>query len=270
MAAGVHLYETGSRALGFSKRQRALSGLVGLPRGPEWEAFDWNHFAVVKGFRAWPGLHFPVIRHSTVDYMATTRDAVIAQVYRQIAALLYRSTVPDDDVARLGSLLGYAQMYTEVELEAGWQMLDEARKTKLPAETVRWLEKCRPDVVIGFPSSLFHAVLEAGFRIPQDFAFARVLDYEAFSKTFGVATCDSRGEIFPRGAVQLLHRMIQLGDRGQISEPVETVVEPHWLEARACRCVETVLPIKASHRHSGSPIVDATKDVQRWGNGIFR
>jgi hypothetical protein len=70
----------------------------------------------------------------------------------------------------------------------------------------------------------------SGFRIPEDFAFAAVIQDGKLAAHMGTAGCDRRAEAFPRRAVELLHRMVQVGDRGLHEEPVEAVVEPQWQE----------------------------------------
>ncbi len=227
-------YSTLKRAhehLCFLNVQGLFLGLPESVPGPEWENFAWNNFAVVKAFRSWPTLRFAVVRHSAVDYMAAARNAVLTHGYRRIAVLLTRCKVPSNDVNRMGTILGYAQMHTEAGLEIEWRMVDEANQGKLPPDVVKWLRNYKPEALIAFPTSpLYHGVLAAGFKIPKDFAFAGVIEQEAFSRQYGVATCDAQWNLFSQQAVRMLHHMIQSGDRGPSVEPIQTVIEPRWLD----------------------------------------
>lgn len=200
--------------------------------GRDWLEFNWGRFSVVKGFRVWPELSFPTIRHSAGDYMRMARDETIADGYRKIAFLLTSSEVPEDDETRLGAILAYGHLHLGREITFEWRPV-ESETQPLSAETARWLRRYRPDAVIAFASGCYHHLLNAGFRIPEDFGFASVIQSEDFALNYGVAGCDSRKQVFPEKAVQLLHRMVQVGDRGQMEEPTELVVEPRWLEGKS-------------------------------------
>jgi len=200
----------------------------GAVPGREWLEFDWGQFSVVKAFRAWPELSFPVIRHSADDYIQMARDQAIASGYRKMGFLLRSSSVLQDDESRLGSILAYKHLHPAEHLKMEWRVL-QGGLTDVPEKVCRWLRTYQPEVVIGFPGALYHEMLDLGFRIPADFAYISVIESRDYYRIHGVAGCDARKEVFPEKAVQMLHRMIQVGDRGVLNEPTEVVVEPRWI-----------------------------------------
>lgn len=218
------------RHLHFMNVQGLYLGAPGSIPSHDWLSFCWDRFSIVKGFRSWPEATVPLIRHSPHDFMRTARQQVYNYGYRRLAVLLMRSEVLSDDEARLGALLGFQSLHSDAGLEIEWRMLAHGLPQRLPEEVIAWLHKYRPNAVLGFPGSICIQLQEAGFRIPRDFGYAAVIQDAAFASAYGVAGCDSRQDSFPARAVQILHRMVQVGDRGFLNEPIEMVVEPRWID----------------------------------------
>lgn len=228
----LHEYGTLRRAaehLRFLNVQGLYLASPGCIPKPEWLEFNWGLFSVIKAFRVWPELKFAVIRHSATDYMRCALDEVIMRGYKRLGLIMNQSTAPRDDVSRLGTVLGYQQLFPEMGLEVEWRVC-RAEQPQIPKEVAQWLRKYKPEAVIVFPGSLYFKLLEAGFEIPNTFGVAGVNERESFAHTYGVALCDSRDELFPERAVQLLHRMIRLGHRGHTEDPIESVIEPRWID----------------------------------------
>ncbi|MGJ3243532.1 MAG: LacI family DNA-binding transcriptional regulator [Opitutales bacterium] len=195
---------------------------------------DWSRFAVVKFKRVYPGLPFHLIRHSAFDYMRLTLNRVLATGARRIAVLLVESGSFEDNEARLGAVLAARETLGKTGTRIAYRLWSGS--TEQPdADSLAWLEREHPDVVVSVTWPPLRHLLEAGWRIPEDAGFATVL--RPYASDHGlpytsIAGCRvGRREILRRALIQL-REMIGFGIKGFPELPVEHVIEPQWVEGR--------------------------------------
>lgn len=186
-------------------------------RDPAWEAFS-----IVCCSLGWARFVYNVV---TNDVFAGTRlawERVVARGYRRIGAAMFRhEPLAEDDLARHGGSL--AQQATLVPKRQHVPVLVDCGPFDRDV-FLRWFRRHRPEVVISFISRAYHWLVEAGYRVPEDVAFAclNVVPGERFS---GV-------EISPLGdaAVDFLIAQIHQNQRGVPRLQQTLMIEPKWLE----------------------------------------
>ncbi|MCX7868883.1 MAG: LacI family transcriptional regulator [Terrimicrobiaceae bacterium] len=214
-----------------------ISAPGAVPEDPDWLAgLSWERFSVVKFSRGRPELRFPLIRHSAFDYAERTLREVFAAGYRRVAVLLTPSASAMDDYARMGAVLAWKSLRLARGEALDWKMLAGPMDSSVAPAMRRWLRARRPEAVIGFPNAIYWRLLEEGFEIPGDFAYAGIV---GDSEGGRVATCAAYLDIVRHKAAEMLHQMIATGQRGMADSPSEIVIEPLWESGES-------LPLRAS------------------------
>ncbi len=190
---------------------------------------DLSRFCVVKDTRAYPQLRFHLVRHSAFDYMMQPLRRVFGAGYRRVAVILTDSASEQDDLGRIGAVEAFRRK--RMPPGAFMRLFHAADAEKpgaaaLVARVLRW----RPDAVIAFPFTWFYEFREAGVRMPGEIGFATVIAYRGLGNTPQLSGCDAADAERCRRAVAALYGLLQAGERGFASEPVEHVIEPVWVE----------------------------------------
>lgn len=100
-----------------------------------------------------------------------------------------------------------------------------------PAGVGRWLEKHRPDVLVGF-GDLLAKVESLGYRVPEDLGFACIATDAGNPRVSGV---DQNDFLIGRIAVDVLVAMIHRNDKGLPKVPVRTFVDCTWSDGETLR-----------------------------------
>jgi LacI family transcriptional regulator len=189
-----------------------------------------NHSILLENKR------FPIVCCGRVDPLPfhTVRPAILSAVkrafeeitdkgYRRIGAAVLRHDPPvEDDFSRLatalGCLHGLGPEYGKIpplacDIAAG-------------AELVNWLREFRPDAVLGFHDGLLSEIRDAGFRVPEDIAFASLHRGTAEP----VAGLDQNYRAIAFAAVNLIDQLIRHGEVGIPGDPLTITVEASWFE----------------------------------------
>lgn len=90
------------------------------------------------------------------------------------------------------------------------------------------MERHRPDVVIGFHSGMHHALLESGWKVPQQIGFINLHMEEWHVGHF--AGVDVRSSEIGSRAVNMLDELIRHKERGLTDDPRTLLVDSIWLD----------------------------------------
>lgn len=192
-------------------------------------ACDWSKFSVVKFGRLYPQLGFHLVRHSAFDYMRLGLRKVLGSGYRRVAVLLFHSGSEQDDEARLGAVLTTRHWMEKSGGYLEWRYWEQKDVKQPDPECLAWLREFRPNAILAFHWAMAYPLLQAGWKIPGEVAFAAVLgpliQYDELPALAGAR--DSTAE-FGQRAIAMLAEMIARGERGLPKHSLEQVIEPVW------------------------------------------
>lgn len=200
--------------------------------------FDWARFCVVKETRLFPELRFHLIRLSAFDYLMETLQQVYDRGYRRIAVLLVPTDCRRDDLARVGAIEAFRREEAEPGTEIVYRFFDEPAPFHRAhcSDALSWIQGFGPDAIIAFPMLWYIPLVEAGFRIPEDFGLAACITVD-WDVAPAVSGCISKGQEMGQRAANRLARLLQLGERGMTTDPIEDVLEPSWSEGETLPAV---------------------------------
>lgn len=211
-----------------AKRVLYARGVVGIVieyfENPEVVlAIDWSSFSVVACGAYSQPLPFDMVRDTNFLTGRTAYRKVWEHGYRRIGiASLRHEPAFFDDWGRIGGALA-----SEVELLG--QLGDIPPLTcsiRDHNRVIDWLKCHRPDAVVGFPPYLHDDLTGAGFRIPEDFAFASMALFpEQVGKIAGTIHNYSALGI---AAIDSLDASIRMGIRGIVERPRNQIIESTW------------------------------------------
>lgn len=185
---------------------------------------EWERFTIVCCTLGWAKFVYNVV---TDDVFAATRlvwNEVVSRGYRRIGAAIFRHhPVAEDDYARHGGSL--------VQQEA---LVPKRQRIPILVDCdpldrdcfLRWFERYRPEVVISFVSRVCDWLIEAGYRVPEDVAFA-CLNVRAGEHYTGILIPDPD---LATTAVDFLIAQIHQNQRGIPRVQQSLMLEPQWCE----------------------------------------
>ncbi|MCC5848803.1 MAG: LacI family DNA-binding transcriptional regulator [Verrucomicrobia bacterium] len=225
-------------ALGRMLYQRGFAGVI---LGPVRELkveldFPWETFCVVACGGVEPHLarRFHWVK---TDFFGVTRRACQRAWdagYRNIAVVLAEQTGEIEETDhRLGAVLTTGQRMNPEKKVPVFTYKQTTPRDQIPALKKKFLtfvKKHHPDIVIGYSLEFYYALIEDGFRVPEDIAYIslhiRPNDtwYDPLS-----GYCINQMKI-GRAAVDQVDAQIHYGIRGPVDEPRTILLMPDWLE----------------------------------------
>ncbi len=195
----------------------------------------WEPFTIVCCTLGWARFVYNVV---TDDVFAATRlvwNEVVSRGYRKIGAAMFQHRpIAEDDYARHGGSLVQQEVLVPKRLRipilTNCDPLDRAR-------FMEWFERHRPEVVISFVSRACEWLVEAGYRVPEDVAFA-CLNVRAQEGYTGVLIPDPD---LATTAVDFLISQLHQNQRGIPRVQQSLMLEPQWREGRT-------LPVRSEVR----------------------
>lgn len=186
----------------------------------------WERFTIVCCTLGWARFVYNVV---TDDVFAATRlvwSEVVARGYRKIGAAMFRhDPVAEDDYARHGGSLTQQEALVpkrrRIPILTDCDPLDRKR-------FMQWFERYRPEVVISFISRAGDWLVDAGYRVPEDVAFA-CLNVRPQDPYTGVLIPDPD---LATTAVDFLIAQIHQNQRGIPRVQQSLMLEPQWREGR--------------------------------------
>lgn len=217
--------------------RRGVDGLL-VGAGPFEEAekrallrFEWERFPAVKMSRMLPELALNLVRHSAFDYMMTTLEAVWTRGYRRLAVVMHESASARDDQARLGAILAFAhERAGEPGFTCRWRRVKQVERLGEPSFR-DWLRENLTDAVVVDHWVLSSKLLECGLAGPGKTGLAAAMTIHAdVLPGPKVSGCDLREMVRYRMALDILQTEMLAGRRGFTAHPLESVVEPEWID----------------------------------------
>ena len=195
----------------------------------------WERFTIVCCTLGWARFVYNVV---TDDVFAATRLAwneVVSRGYRRIGAAMFRhEPIAEDDFARHGASLALQELLvprrSRIPVLVDCDPFDRER-------FLHWFERHRPEVVISFISRACEWLVAAGYRVPEDVAFA-CLNVRPQERYTGVLIPDPD---LATTAVDFLIAQIHQNQRGVPRVQQSLMLEPQWREGKT-------LPVRAGGR----------------------
>ncbi len=185
--------------------------------------FDWSRFAAVKidYFPHEPQL--PVVTNDQLQIIRLAMQRVIARGYRRIGFVIDEGWDITVDHLYLAGFL-----WEQQRLPAA----DRLPPFLLPNQEplAEWLQRHRPDVLIGKTEFVTDTFKALGLRIPKDLAFVDIFLEDTTGKTAGVV--QNHTEV-GRLAVELLAGQLQQNKYGIPAISTTTYVEGTWRDGRS-------------------------------------
>ncbi len=186
----------------------------------------WERFTIVCCTLGWARFVYNVV---TDDVFAATRltwNEVVSRGYTRIGAAMFRhNPIAEDDYARHGASV--AQQEALVPKNRRIPILVDC--DPFDRDTfMRWFERHEPEVVISFISRACEWLTAAGYRVPEDVAFA-CLNVRPQERYTGVLIPDPD---LATTAVDFLIAQIHQNQRGVPRVQQSLMLEPQWREGK--------------------------------------
>lgn len=241
---GYHVFEfdladyPSSEAASHVLHHRGVAGLL-LPTlpgtaEPLFRDASWNRFTIVCCSLGWLRGPHHIVTNDVFEGASLTWRKVIERGYTRIGGAVFKHTpTAQDDFARLGAFVAQQEEFIPAEKRIPLLRCGPFDRDAFLA----WFEQHRPEVVISFLSRAAEWLTAAGYRLPEDVAFAclGVWPREPFAGV--VIPTQHIGE----AAADFLIDQIHSNQRGIPKRQLSLLVEPEWQEGRT-------LPAKSSAR----------------------
>ena len=195
------------------------------------QAFDWSQFSVVICGRYHAALPFHTVRTNIFKSVKLAFTELRARGYRRIGfAMGAHGQAMEDDEARHGTAIAMEYSYLN-------------KRDRLPvylgafkdaSALIGWVEKNKPDAVIGFAVGQYWLLRNHGIRIPEDLGFAsmHLPGKEVREYCSGL---NQNTEEIARQSVLLLDQLIRNRERGMPQDPLDVLVSSAWNEGTTLR-----------------------------------
>ncbi len=193
--------------------------------------FDWSQFSVAICARFAASLPFHTVRPDIFNSVKLAFGELHARGYRRIGfAMVRHAHAMEDDEARHGAAVALEYSYLE-------------KKNRLPVflgsfsdeePFLRWVEKNKPDAVLGFGTWQYSLLRKAGYRMPRDIGFASMHLPTGDENQPCSGLVQNTDEI-ARQSVLLLDQLIRNRERGLPARPLSILVPSSWREGKTVR-----------------------------------
>jgi DNA-binding LacI/PurR family transcriptional regulator len=223
--------ETSGTSLAQELYHRNVQGLVivgSLNEEVLGADFPWDDFSVVQCARFSVPQQFHMVRSNIFQSMKMVFNKLCERGYRRIGFALGRHPVLlEDDEARYGAAISLQRNYLAKrdQLPIYQGEIDDA------AALLAWVEKCRPDAVVGFSPAYYWLLKDAGYAIPADIGFV-TLHHHGENPISGL---DQNMRQIARQSVLLLDQLVLSHERGKVEAPMHMLIPSTWYEGETLR-----------------------------------
>ncbi|GAB4167672.1 MAG: LacI family DNA-binding transcriptional regulator [Terrimicrobiaceae bacterium] len=198
-------------------------------------SFDWGQFSVVQCGRYFGPQPFHVVRPNIFQAVKLIFQELQLLGYRRIGYAVGRhpASIEDDD-ARFGTAVA---METVLLKPKDRVPVFQGRFDDIAALRA-WLDRHRPEAMIGFSPGIYWELRDAGYRIPEALGFA-AMHATGESHPSGVICSgaqQNQNEI-ARQSVLLLDQMVRNRERGLPRSSLDVLVRSTWLAGNTVRQV---------------------------------
>jgi LacI family transcriptional regulator len=246
---GVDTLRLGETGLGLAAAgkivaSRGIRGLIVLPvKGRS--AVTGIDFGLLAGATIDPSLRRPPLHRVSPDYfqgIQLAMDTLHARRYRRIGFCTSREEVRRIGHLWLGGCLAWHAQGLPEERVNPYIGTPEKSPRQDPETAgarwiacrdafARWLEKEKPDAVVGNDLSFENWLRELGFRVPGDVAFASLGVRPGDTSRAGI---DQRGEQVGAAAVDIVAGQIWRNEYGLPPVPKTVLIPSVWVDGGTC------------------------------------
>ncbi|MCC5843985.1 MAG: LacI family DNA-binding transcriptional regulator [Verrucomicrobia bacterium] len=230
-------------ALGRTLYQRGFAGILLGPVRDAKEEFDfpWELFCVVACGGVEPHLarRFHWVK---TDFFGITRQAyqrAWRAGRRNIVVVLAEQTgeIEETDL-RFGAIASIGKRLHPDQAPRVFtykQTLTKEQSVTMREEFVDYVRKHKPDAVIGYGPEFYYALIQNGFKIPEDLVFIS-LHIRPNDKWYDPLSGYLINQMkIGRAAIDQIDSQIHYGIRGPVEEPRTITLMPDWLERETFR-----------------------------------
>jgi LacI family transcriptional regulator len=216
-AASKVLYNRGVRGV--------LIPTLPQPVEPLLSGAGWDRFAIVYCSLGWMRAANHIVTDDVFAGACLVWRKVVERGYRRIGGAIFKHTpIAQDDFARFGAFVAQQQELVPPAEQIPFLRCDPNDEQAF----MQWFESHRPEVIISFISRPVVWLKAAGYRVPEDVAFAclGVWSSEPFS---GLAIPDRE---LGQAAADFLIDQIHSNQCGVPKVQLSLLVEPRWQEGK--------------------------------------
>lgn len=217
---------------------RGIDGLLVSSHADFWSEtafaeFEWERFSLVKINRGLEDLPCHLVRHSPFDYTMKALGSMVEHGYGRVGAIMMTRTASMvDDDARVGALHAFRERRMP---EDGHLAPLYVERPPMPSATEirRWIRREKLEALLVYHSWMVRDLLLDGMRFPDEIPLAVIVRAELGMESVPLAGCDAKGnERIERGLTILLE-LIGRGEKGFPLNPMESVLEPAWIDGES-------------------------------------
>lgn len=223
------------RALARELYHRGFMGIIlGMLMGySELPDMGWERFSVVCSGRNFFPTSFTTARPEIFSSFCLAWEQLRRRGYNRIGMAICRHDPEhEDDRARHA-----AALYCLERMENPAERIPPLRATLENARTeiVDWVQRYKPDAVLGFHAGYIHNLRDAGYRIPEDLGYASLhLLPQDPRPTLSAGLLHDLPEQHVK-AMELLDQQLRHHVFGPVSRPLQVLLPQHWVEAPTVR-----------------------------------
>lgn len=212
---------------------RAVQGVILLGNlDPAWldSEFDWNTFSVVQCARYKTNVPFHMVRPHTFQSVKLVFNQLYARGYTRIGfGVGQHDHLIDDDEERYGA----AMELVRENLKRKDQVPVYHGKLEDRDRFLRWVQKHKPDAVIGFSHGKYWWLHEAGYAMPDALGFVAL--HKSPGDDARIAGALQNSDEIARQSILLLDQCIRQHERGPAQFPMELLIPSQWIEGQSVR-----------------------------------
>jgi len=193
---------------------------------------DWTPFSLVQCGRFRSSLRLSCVRPNIFQAIKMVFEKAYERGYRRIGFCFGQHKVTlEDDEARFGVALRMQNRLppkARIPIYEGGVDDDEAK--------MRWVQKHKPEIVIGFSSHEWYLLKDAGYKIPQDISFVSLQLDPYHIKRNEIAGLDQQSNKIAQECIVLMDQMIRHKTVGIPELPLDILLPSTWHEAPSIEC----------------------------------
>ncbi len=210
-------------------KARGIAGVVVGPRPvqPVADVIDWTKFPSASVGVPLPRVHLHQAGSHHARLMEQMLVALGERGYRRPGLVLLETQISKTDPGWVTTWV-----YRQQEMPAAQRVPLLVMSALQPKRIEQWVQRHRPDVVIGVEEEIGRMLAARGWRVPEEIGFAHLSRPERADAPAGM---DQRPRAIGAAAVDLVANQIFSGERGLAEIPRVLLIEGEWIEGWSVR-----------------------------------
>jgi LacI family transcriptional regulator len=210
------LYNRGVQGLIIPQMSRSVEPML--------HATGWGRFAAVCCMLGWASTPFHIVRKDIFNDMRLLWREAVARGYQRIGGALFQhDPIAEDDYARYGASVAEQRQLIPARQRLPFLLGGPEDK----AAFLEWVKRVKPDAIISFIETPYGWLKSAGYKIPEDIAFACAFVEPGMELYAGVAALNDE---LAQTTVDFLATQIHQNQRGTPRIQQTLLLEPQWNE----------------------------------------